>query len=269
MNSKVMSSKVILVEGRDPASMVSLGLKQLNIEPVKKAVIKPNLIINRPPPVTTPVETVKAIAEYLKKFQKVTIAEGSGWCNTPLAYRELGYLDLAEHYGIELIDLNKDSYELRSNVKALALKEFEFPLTLKDSYIVSAAVLKVHSITKVSLSLKNMLGATLGEKARVAKKGRFHRKLDESIVDINLYLKPSLAIIDGRQACIEGELGGEAREFNVMIFSKDLVAADAVGAKILGYEPLSISHLKLAQDMKLGNANLKEIEIVRIRINAL
>ncbi|MEM2924420.1 MAG: DUF362 domain-containing protein [Methanocellales archaeon] len=259
-----MNSKVVIVEGRDPASMVSLGLGKLNVKPVEKIVIKPNLIVNRPPPVTTPVETVKAIAEYLMRYQRVTIAEGSGWCNTTLAYKELGYLDLAEKYGIELVDLNKDSYELRRNAKALALKEFEFPLTLKNSFIISAAVLKVHSITKVSLSLKNMLGATLEEKARIAKKGRFHRKLNESIVDINLYLKPSLAIIDGRQACIDGELGGEAREFNIMIFSTDLVAADAVGAKILGYEPLAIPHLKLAQDVKLGTADLKEIEVVRI-----
>ncbi len=261
-----MNSRVIVVEGRDPASMVKTGLRQLNIEPVKKAVIKPNLIINRPPPVTTPVETVEAIAEYLQRYQKVTIAEGSGWCDTSQAFEELGYSDLAEKYGVKLVDLNKDSYELRSNAKALALKEFESPLTLKDSYIISAAVLKVHSITKVSLSLKNMLGATLGEKARVAKKGRFHRKLNESIVDINIYLKPSLAIIDGRQACIGGELGGESKEFNVMIFSTDLVAADAVGAKLLGYEPLSITHLKLAQELELGTADLKQIEAVRINI---
>jgi uncharacterized protein (DUF362 family) len=62
-------------------------------------------------------------------------------------------------------------------------------------------------ITKVTLSLKNVLGATLGEKARVAKKGRFHKKLDESIVDINSYLKPCLAVIDGRIAGVGGVLG--------------------------------------------------------------
>jgi uncharacterized protein (DUF362 family) len=267
-----MNSRVIVVEGREPTAMVSIGLKQLDIEPRERVVIKPNLIVNRPPPVTTPVETVKAIAEYLLRHQKdqkvtITIAEGSGWCDTSRAFEELGYLDLTEEYNLKLVDLNRDSYELRRNPRALFLKEFEFPLTLKDAYIVSAAVLKVHSITKVSLSLKNMLGATLGERARIAKKGRFHRKLDESIVDLNLYLKPSLGVIDGRRACIDGELGGTAREFNVMIFSMDLVAADAVGAKMLGYEPLSISHLKLAQEVGIGTADLNRIEVVRISLN--
>ena len=98
-------------------------------------------------------------------------------------YRELGYLKLERH-GVRLVDLNNDDFELVKNSNALFLKEFEFPLTLKGAFIISAAVLKERSITGVTLSLKNMLGATLGEKARVAKKGRFHRKLDASIVEL-------------------------------------------------------------------------------------
>ncbi|RLI76010.1 hypothetical protein DRO97_01880 [Archaeoglobales archaeon] len=50
-----------------------------------------------------------------------------------------------------------------------------------------------------------MLGATIGERARVAKKGRFHHRLNESIVDVNTYLKPNLAVIDGRVAGVGGE----------------------------------------------------------------
>ncbi|MEM3451561.1 MAG: DUF362 domain-containing protein, partial [Nitrososphaerales archaeon] len=180
------------------------------------------------------------------------------------AYEKLGYFKITNNYGVKLIDLNKDKYEIRENHNALFLKKFEFPLTLKDAYIISAPILKEHSITKVTLSLKNMLGATLGEKARVAKKGRFHKSLDESIVDINSYIKPSLAVIDGRIAGIESELKAKRKEIGVMIFSNDLVAADAVGASYLGYDPISISHLKLAQDIGLGICDLDKIEIVNL-----
>jgi len=68
---------------------------------------------------------------------------------------------------------------------------------LKDVYTVSVLVLKEHSLAGVTLSLKNVL-EQLRREDWIAKKGRFHRKFDESIVDVNFYLKPNLAVIDGR-----------------------------------------------------------------------
>jgi len=190
----------------NPAQAVQKGLKFF--KPLKrKVILKPNLIVAEPPPTTTSCEIIEALTQhYLKLGCEVIIAEGSGWSETFDAYKKLGYVKLAEKYGVKLIDLNNDNFKLTRNEKAFFLKEFEFPLTLKDAYIVSVPVLKEHSITQATLSLKNMLGATLGEKAKIAKKGRFHEKLDESIVDVNLYLKPNLAVIDGRIAGVGGEL---------------------------------------------------------------
>lgn len=260
-----MKSKVIVVQGKDPYHMVQKGLEFFSKPHKQEIVLKPNLIVAEAPPTTTPCETIEALVKYYHEIgYKITIAEGSGWCDTYHAYEALGYFKIAKKYGLKIVDLNNDKYEIRKDHKALFLKEFEFPLTLKDAYIVSVPVLKEHSITKVTLSLKNMLGATLGEKARVAKKGRFHKSLDKSIVDINSYIKPDLAVIDGRIAGVGGELKAMRKEIGVMIFSNDLVAADAVGASYLGYDPISISHLKLAQEIGFGICDLDSIEIVRL-----
>jgi uncharacterized protein (DUF362 family) len=258
-------SKVILVQSDDADESVQKGLKFF-VKPLKrKIILKPNLIAAEPPPTTTPYETIEALAKYyLEAGYEVVVAEGSGWSDTFNAYKKLGYLRLAEKYGVKLIDLNNDSFELKRNRKALFLKEFEYPLTLKDAYIISVPVLKEHSITQATLSLKNMLGATLSEKAEKAKKGRFHEKLDESIVDVNLYLKPSLAVIDGRVAGVGGELKAKPKKLEIMIFSEDLVAADAVGAAYLGINPFSIRYLKLAQEIGLGVADLTKIKIVKV-----
>ena len=262
-----MKSKVVIVRGNNAYSMVQKGLDELNIDIREdRVVVKPNLIINEPYPTTTSPETVEALVKYLRKFGKeIIIAEGSGWCETWEAFRDLGYIDLAKKYGLKLVDLNRDRYEVRKRLDALTLKKFELPITLKNSYLISAAVLKTHSLTGVTLSLKNMMGATIGEEIEVAKKRRFHRRLNESIVDINLYLKPNLAVIDGRKACIGGELGGIAKEMGVMIFSNDLVAADTVGARLLGFDPMNIRYLKLAQAKGLGTADLEKVDVVELR----
>jgi uncharacterized protein (DUF362 family) len=256
-------SKVIVARG-NPYAIVPKALDYFP-KPLKKVILKPNLINTEPPPTTTPYETVDAAARYYRdRGCRVIVTEGSGWCNTMDAYKSLGYLRLAKD-GVELVDLNEDEYEVLRNQEALVLKEFEFPLTLKDSYLVSVAVLKEHSITNVTLSLKNMLGATIGERAIFSKKGRFHRLgIHESIVDVNLYLKPSLAIIDGRIAGFGGELRPKAKRLGLMIFSNDLVAADSIGAMHLSKDPLSIRHLRLAQEKGLGVADPKKIEIIEL-----
>jgi len=253
-------TKVVIARGNLPAAMVPKGLRTLGIElRGRKIVIKPNLIANRPYPITTPAETVEALIEYFMDGNEVVIAEGSGFDDTNAIYRDQGYVELAERYGVRLVDLDRDEFEVLKKADAKVLKKFEFPLTLKDSYLISAAVLKRHSIARVTLSLKNMLGATIGRD-----KGRFHRLgINESIVEINLYKRPDLAVIDGRLG-LDSELGGRQKKFDVMIFSEDPVAADAVGAKILGLDPLAVPHLKLAQDVRLGTCDLRRIEIVQL-----
>ncbi len=249
-----------MVKGKDPVVMVPKGLGELGVKVRgKKIVIKPNLITNRPYPVTTPPETIEALIKYFRKGNEVIIAEGSGFGDTRTIYRGQGYVELAERYGVRLVDLNRDEFEVLENPKAAVLKRFEFPLTLKDSYLVSAAVLKRHSQACVTLSIKNMLGATIG-----GDKGRFHKLgLSESIVDINSYKRPDLAVIDGRLG-LDSELGGRTREYGVMIFSEDPVAADAIGAKLLERNPFRVKHLRLAQEKSLGTCNLDEIKLIKL-----
>ena len=254
-----------MVRGNNPDQIITKGLKYFPKPLQEKIILKPNLINDRSPPTTTPVETIEALINFYRKDYEVIVAEGSGWCETHKAFETLGYLKIAEKYGIKLVDLNKDHHEIRKNSDTFRIKEFEFCLTLKDSYLISVPILKEHSLTDVTISLKNMLGATLGEMTSGSwKKGRFHQELDESIVDINLYLKPDLAIVDGRTAGVGGELSSQPKELNIMILSEDLVAADAVGAKYLDKNPLSIDHLRLAQQKGLGMADLNKIVIREI-----
>lgn len=92
--------------------MVEKGLNALGVDPYKeKVVIKPNLIINRPYPVTASPKTVECIVNFFKgKTKEIIIAEGSGMCRggTNKAFLDLGYFELAEKSGIKLVDLNSE-----------------------------------------------------------------------------------------------------------------------------------------------------------------
>ncbi len=252
-------SRVVVAHRKHPR--IEDVLEQLPLPDKQKVVLKPNLITSSPPPITTPVETVEVLTTYYREAgHEVVIAEGSGWGDTLEIMDELGYTKLEKYAA--LVDLNQDDYEVKKDLNALFLTEFEYTKTLKNSYLVSVPVLKHHSTAQVTLSMKNLLGATLGQKGRVAKKGRFHRALDECIVDINSYLQPDLAVIDGRTAGFGRELSAKPQELNKIIFSPDVVAADAVGATYLQKDPLSIGHLMLAEQNGLGVADPQRIEVV-------
>ncbi|MEM2974270.1 MAG: DUF362 domain-containing protein, partial [Candidatus Micrarchaeia archaeon] len=92
----------------------------------RRIVIKPNLTDALFPPVTTDVNCVKAVIEYVQSCSKakVVVTEGSGGCDTPKAFDRLGYGALEGVYGIELVDLNTDDRKTVRNDKAKVLKEF-------------------------------------------------------------------------------------------------------------------------------------------------
>ena len=259
-----MPSRVYVVEGRDVRAIVEAGLARFPEPRQELVVVKPNLIINRLGP-TTPVDIVEAVVAHYLPRHRVVVAEGSGWCETWDAFVELGYLALKIRYGVELVDLNYSETVTLERPGALVVKRFELPKILRGAYLISLALLKTHSLTGVSLSMKNMLGVAKGELVPAGKKRRFHRLgIHESIVDICAYRMPDLAIIDGRLACIGGELGGRLVPYGVVIFSDDPVAADAVGASLLGLDPMDIRHLRLAHELGLGTADLGQIEVVRL-----
>ena len=49
---------------------------------------------------------------------------------------------------------------------------------------------------------------------------------------------------------------------NVILASADQVAIDAVAAKLMGLDPLSITFIRIAHDMGLGIGDPNDIEIV-------
>jgi uncharacterized protein (DUF362 family) len=131
------------------------------------------------------------------------------------------------------------------------------PRIVTESAIISAAKLKTHMSTKVTLGMKNMFGL-LPDKF----KGKYHAKgISKVVVDINTVLKPALTLIDGFVG-MEGRdpTDGTPVKMDLIIAGKDVVATDATAARVMGFEPMEISHIRRAYAKGLGN--IDNIEIV-------
>lgn len=225
-------------------------------------IIKPNLTNSSPPPVTTPVGAVEAVFHYCRcrSGAEIAIGEGVGQGRTGDVFRVLGYADFAKKHDIDLIDFNEAEAVLLENPDAFQLKQLYMPKIALGAFIISVPVLKDHSFTGTTIAMKNMFGLP---PARFYKGGWNKSKLhspstDKSVVDICVYKKPDLSVVDASTVLRGMHLAGTEEKLNLILASFDPVAIDAVGSELLGHDPGKIEYLRLADGL-IGNVGGGEI----------
>lgn len=137
-------------------------------------------------------------------------------------------------------------------------------LILDSDVFINVPVLKHHSSAKVTIAMKNLMGIVWDRRW-------WHRNdLHQCIADFATWRKPDLNIIDAYRVMTKNGPRGVSQSDIVMrnslIISEDMVAADAAATKIFGSEPADIPHIKIAHEMGVGNMNLEELNIERIRV---
>jgi uncharacterized protein (DUF362 family) len=226
-------------------------------------IIKPNLTNSSPPPVTTSVKAAEAVYNYCKTHTKaeIVIADGCGSGTTPQVFKTLGYTDLADKYDLKLIDLNDVETITLKNDNAHQLKEFHMPKIVHDAFIISLPVLKDHSFTKTTIAMKNMFGIASGKfYAGSWNKSKLHSpSTDKSVVDVCLYKKPDLSVVDASIALEGMHLSGRHNKMGLILAGFDPVAVDTIGSTLLGHDPKEMPYLTLSHGL-LGS--MENIEII-------
>ncbi len=139
-------------------------------------------------------------------------------------------------------------------------------ITIPDYFvgknIVHLPTVKCHIYTTTTGAMKNAFGGLLNTKRHYT-----HSWIHKTLVDL-LQIQKEIhsgifAVMDGTTA---GNGPGPRTMFpvvkNVILASEDQVAIDAVAAKMMGFDPLTIEYIKVAHDRKLGAGDPREIEIV-------
>ncbi len=222
----------------------------------KRILIKPNLVEAKPPPVTTPVALVAALVDFLRAHApgaEIIIGEGCGSLSydTWHPYAELGYVDLAKEKNIPLVDLNQEPSVKRSNPACKRWPEIHLPALAFDCLLISVPVLKAHTLSGVTLTMKNMMGLAPPEHYHQGghwKKAAFHHRIHEAIVDLNRYRTPDFTILDATVGMSKAHLWGPTCNPppNLLAAGFDPVSVDAYGAELLCRNWRDIGHISMA-----------------------
>lgn len=226
--------------------------------------IKPNLINCSPHPVTTPWRCCEAIIRYIQACSpaKIIIGEGCGDSNaeTDEIFEVHGYTRLIEKYSVELVDLNHAPLVLKKMPDCTFFKEMYLPEIAYSSFLISVPVLKAHSLAGITGTMKNMMGLAppkyYSGRYGTWKKAVFHKRMQQSVTDLNRYRSPDLTVMDATIGLPEFHLGGRHCNppVNKILAGFESVELDRKAAELLHIDWQKIGHLR----HRLNSLNLSD-----------
>jgi Pyruvate/2-oxoacid:ferredoxin oxidoreductase delta subunit len=177
--------------------------------------------------------------------------------------KKYGLKAIGDELGMTMADF--DHGRTVSNPNGLLAKSLNIANAVLDNDgVISIAKFKCHGLTVVTGAVKNQFGCVPG-----AEKGQSHAKMPDvynfssMLVDVAAFVKPRLYIMDAIVAMEgNGPQSGDPRSLNVLLFSTDPVALDAVACKIINLDPTFVPTSELGEKAGLGTFRLDNIEIV-------
>jgi len=234
-------SKVALVKTNDRVRGIKRVIDLLAINPVKgkDVLLKPNFNTADPYPASTHNDTLAHLIMHLKEMgaRSITIGERSGPPDTSSVLKEMGIYDLCKRLDVELINFEKlppDKWVRVRPEQSHWRDGFDVAKPILDSEcIVTTCCLKTHGFGGVfTMSLKLSVGITHKRNMRELHTSFFSMR--KMIAEINQVYRPSLILLDGTEAFVDGgPATGTKKRGDVILAGTDRIAIDAVGLAIL------------------------------------
>ena len=240
------------------------------VRPGQRVLLKPNLLRAMSPDTaaTTHPAVVAAAARLVREAGGLpVILDSPGGPYSPILlrrlYRRTGMEWAAEISGAELnYDVTTEQVPLPAG-RVLHRLDIVRPL-LDADVLINLAKFKTHNLTTLTLSIKNLFGLVPG-----ALKVGYHGKLQnknrfvEGLVDILLYARPALNIIDAVVAMEgNGPSGGDPRALGALIAAADAFAADIVAAALVGLSPTDVATTEAGCRRGLTTGRIEDLRLL-------
>ncbi len=263
---------LVAVLGGKPVEMFEAGIKELGgmasfVKSGQTVVVKPNMAWARTPEyaATTTPELVAAVVTACYRAGARVVYVFDHTCNAWKQCYELSRIAAAaEKANAKVMPANsRTDYRKVSVPKGKTLTEAEcHRLVLESDVLINVPILKNHGGAIITSAMKNLLGTVWDRRY-------FHRNgLQQCIADWVSFRKPDLNIIDAYHVMMKNGPRGRSLDDlavkQMQLLSTDIVAADVAAAKIMGFSPSRVPHLKMGEELGLGVMDLDKLNIKRV-----
>ena len=255
--------KISVQRGPSPRENTRMAIESIGgigeyVKSGDKVLIKANICGGNPhiPGSFTSLDVVDELVKMIKEVGAYPFIIDSDMIWTkfnPVAEAE-GWKKYADENKIPLLNLGETEMVRFNFGEESAIGIAPVSKVLVDAdVIISAAVMKTHLLTNVTLAMKNMYGSFPEEN-----KAKFHRfGIENVIFEVNKAFTPNLTLIDGSVGGEAfGPLSSKPLNFKTIIAANDVVAADSIACQLMGYDPFKVKHIKMSHDAGLGDASI-------------
>jgi uncharacterized protein (DUF362 family) len=232
----------------------------------------------------TQADTLRAVLRMVKRYgpRELVVTGGAGAAETEDVFRYTGMLDVVREEEVEFFDHNRPpftqvelEYAPDRDVKGPQRSVMVNPRVLDYETLIAVNQLKLHRTATVTLALKNIAmsfpAADYYGHPRSKEKHRheFFEDMHSFIAAMARRFPIRLAVTVGHPAMIAtGPTGGIPVETGLVIASTDPVAADCVGARLLGFEAQAVRHLWEAGRLGLGETDTERMKFPAMDLEA-
>jgi uncharacterized protein (DUF362 family) len=273
-------ASVVITQNAQIETAIAEALGSMDLEPLirgKRVAVKPNdtwASADDTTGVTQP-DTLRAVLRCLKHWgpHELIVTGGAGAAETDDVFRLTGLMDVVAQEGATFFDHNRAlfvsvelAYKPSADVQGPQRAVMVNPRVLEYDTLVAVNQLTLHRTATVTLALKNIAMSYPAAdyyghpRSKQEHAHGFYEDLHSFIAAMAQRFPIGLAVTVGHPAMIAtGPLGGYAVETGLVIASTDPVAADVVGAQLLGFTVQAVRYLWEAGRLGLGETDTEKI----------
>ena len=262
--------QLALAKYDDPLSALNYSLEAMGgikrfIKPGERVTVKPNVGWDR-----TPEQAANTNPILVGEMVRLCIEAGASevivtdvTCHDPRrCFIRSGIREAAEKAGAKVVLAQETDYVTTDLGGDLLTTWPVLKYFIQTDRLINMPIVKNHSLSSCTIGMKNLYGILGG------RRNQLHQQIDQSIVDLAMFAKPTLTVVDATRVLLRnGPTGGSLDDVaieNSVMCATDQVAADARAVEFLGLTGEQVSHIVLAQESGLGTldynaAGYKEI----------
>jgi uncharacterized protein (DUF362 family) len=263
---------LVVARGASPekivmAALVAMGGIRRFVSRGDIVVIKPNMAWDRTPEQAgnTNPEVVAAVVKLCFEAGAKKVKVFDRPVNDPRrCYIQSGIAPAAKALGADTDYMDERKFR-DMTINGQALKSWPLYADIFEAdKVINIPIAKHHGLAKLTMSMKNWMGVMGGSRRQI------HQKLDESLVDLSMKIKPTLTILDAvRILTANGPQGGslaDVKKLDTVIVGVDPVAIDSYGATLFGMKGSDLGYVTLGAKMGMGQMDLSKVRIRKIQV---
>lgn len=256
----------VMVKGADPiknlhAALEKLGSIETFVKKGDRVLLKPNMGWDRTPELaanTNPVVVEEMARLCLKAGARSVIVADHSVNDGARCARNSGIRKAAEKTGAKLVLVGKDSDFVEARVQGKVLKTWPMMKLLYEvDKVVNMPAAKHHSLSRVTLGIKNWIGVAGGRRRKL------HQNIHQTIVDLIAAFPPTLTVIDASRLMMKhGPTGGRLSDVKTSEFlaaGVEPASVDAAVLPLLDAQVSEVMHVSEAVSRGLGSTHKEAV----------